>query len=143
MIRVMCFGTFDILHPGHVAFLTKARKLGDELYVVVSRDARRRALSGKTPIHTQKERMLVLAALRSVTRVLAGHATDPLFQIKKIKPAVIVLGHDQVFGVDAVEAWAGKQKRPPHIVHMKAINRVRYSTTRIKSDLCNNNLRNA
>ena len=38
MIKVLVFGTFDIIHPGHVFFLNQAKKLGDFLCVVVSRD---------------------------------------------------------------------------------------------------------
>ncbi|MDL5503512.1 MAG: adenylyltransferase/cytidyltransferase family protein, partial [Candidatus Methanoperedens sp.] len=39
MVRVLATGTFDILHPGHLLYLSKARALGDELYVIVARDS--------------------------------------------------------------------------------------------------------
>lgn len=132
----MCFGTFDIIHPGHIAFLEAAARCGRELIVVVSRDARRKSLTGSAPVHTQSERMLVLQALKSVKRTVAGHATDLLFHVKKIKPDVIVLGHDQTYGVDVLVAWAASQKKSPQIVRLKPVRRSRYSTSRIKKTLC-------
>lgn len=134
--RVMCFGTFDILHPGHIKFLTAARKLGDELYVVVSRDARREKASGRLPVHTQAERVLMLGSLSVVTRAIPGAAKDILAVIRTHKPAIIALGHDQVYGVDVLRAWCAGQKNAPKIVRLRAFNRARYSTSRIKSAVC-------
>ncbi|MDQ5931619.1 MAG: synthetase [Patescibacteria group bacterium] len=137
--RVMCFGTFDIIHPGHIKFLTRARALGDELFVVVSRDERRAAIRGKTPVHTQAERVVVLSSLSAVTQALAGKKDDILAIIRKIKPSIIALGHDQVYGVDVLQSWCASQKNPPQIVRLPAYKRSRYSTSRIKEDLCPSN----
>jgi FAD synthetase len=137
--RVMCFGTFDIIHPGHIKFLTRARALGDELFVVVSRDERRAAIRGKTPVHTQAERMLVLSSLSAVTKAIAGKKDDILAIIKKMKPLIIALGHDQVYGVDVLQSWCASQKKPPQIVRLPAYKRSRYSTSRIKEVLCPSN----
>ena len=137
--RVMCFGTFDIIHPGHIKFLESVRNLGDELFVVVSRDERRAALQGKAPVHTQAERILVLTALSAVTEAVAGNKSDILVVIKKLKPAIIALGHDQVYGVDVLQSWCETQKKPPQIVRLPAYKRSRYSTSRIKEVLCPSN----
>lgn len=134
--RVMCFGTFDIIHPGHIRFLEAAARLGDELIVVVSRDARRATLSGKLPVHTQKERLEVLNALKVVWKAVPGTQTDILATIRKFKPQIIALGHDQVYGIDVLEHWMTRQKNPPQIVRLPAFKRSRYSTSRIKETLC-------
>ncbi len=134
--RVICFGTFDIVHRGHVHFLTQAARYGTELFVVVSRDDRRAALTGRPPVHNQKERIAVVQALRVVTRAVAGHPTDILYHIKKIKPQVVVLGHDQKFGVDVLQTWASAQKMPVKIVRLKPFQRTRYATSHIKKRLC-------
>lgn len=134
--RVMCFGTFDILHPGHIRFFDAAQKLGDELFVVVSRDERREKITGKRPVHTQKERMAVIDALKPVKQAVAGKRGDILAVVSEIKPHVIALGHDQVYGVEVLERWCASQVRPPHIVRLPAFNRKRYSTSRIKETLC-------
>lgn len=137
--RVMCFGTFDIIHPGHIKFLTAARKLGDELFVVVARDERRAKIAGRTPVHTQAERVLVLGAFKMVTKAVPGKKTDILAVIREQKPAVIALGHDQVYGVEVLEQWCAAQKKPPQIVRLPPFNRTRYSTSRIKAVLCPSN----
>lgn len=136
MTRVVCFGTFDIIHPGHIFFLTAARNLGDELYVIISRDERRAQLSGATPVHTQKERMLVVGATKSVTQVIAGDKTDILKALRSLKPGIIALGHDQVYGVALLKDWVEKQNPQPKIVRLGQHKRARYSTSRIKEALC-------
>lgn len=132
MKRVMCFGTFDLVHPGHVKFLRAARARGDELYVVVATDARRAALTHARPLFTQRERMNVLREMRSVTQVIPGHRTDMLAAVKKIKPQIIVLGHDQHFGVAELTAWCATQKPRPRIVRLSAFARDRYASSRLR-----------
>ena len=137
MKRVLCFGTFDILHLGHIYFLEHAARYGDELIVVVSQDKRSATLRGGiVPIHTQKERMALLSALACVDRAVAGHKTNLLFQLNKYKPSVVVLGHDQLFGVDLLQAWTKKQTYKPKIVRLRAHKRARYATSRIKAFVC-------
>ncbi|OGH61891.1 MAG: hypothetical protein A2848_02135, partial [Candidatus Magasanikbacteria bacterium RIFCSPHIGHO2_01_FULL_50_8] len=120
---VMCFGTFDIIHPGHVKFLAAARALGDELLVVVSRDDRRAALSGAMPVHTQRERIAVLDGLKSVTRAIAGKKNDILVVVRQHRPDIIALGHDQVYGISALQKWCEQQKNPPRVIRLRAFNR--------------------
>lgn len=134
--RVMCFGTFDIIHPGHIAFLEQSASYGDELYVVISRDDRRKKISGTAPIQSQKDRMTIIGALRCVTQVIAGNKRDILAVIKKIKPHVIALGHDQVYGIAVLEQWMARQKNPPTLVRLPAIKRSRYASSRIKQLIC-------
>ncbi len=134
--RVMSFGTFDIIHPGHIAFLSAAAKCGNELFVVVSRDTRRKKISGDLPVHTQTERISVLNALKPVTRAIAGSDKDILKAIKRYTPDVIVLGHDQVYGIEMLDKWIARQENPPKIVRLPAFRRGRFSTTRIKKVLC-------
>ena len=65
MVRVMASGVFDIVHPGHIHYLTEARKLGDELFVVVASDAiveRRK----QRPVMDQNARLTVISALKMV-----------------------------------------------------------------------------
>ena len=64
MTRVMCAGTFDFIHPGHLYYLTEAKKLGNELVVVVSRDSTANAFKGKKPVHSENERLIYVMDLR-------------------------------------------------------------------------------
>lgn len=68
---VLVGGCFDVLHPGHVIFLEKAKKCGDVLVVLLESDQKVRELKGlKRPVHTQIERAKVLSALKSVDYVI-------------------------------------------------------------------------
>lgn len=71
MVKVFVNGTFDILHPGHIALLNFAKSLGDELTVAIDSDDRVRSLKGPTrPINTQSERRLMLQNIKAVDHVV-------------------------------------------------------------------------
>ncbi len=68
---VLVGGCFDVLHPGHIIFLEKAKKEGDKLVILLESDEKIRKIKGEDrPIHTQKERALVLKALKYVDCVI-------------------------------------------------------------------------
>lgn len=94
MTRVLATGVFNILHPGHILFLKEARKLGDELVVIVSSDR----IAGKLKkgfVLPQEQRAEVVGALKVVDKVFIGDESDTLALLPVIKPDVIALGHDQ------------------------------------------------
>lgn len=91
---VLVGGCFDVLHPGHLIFLQKAKKAGDTLVVLLESDEKIKKLKGlNRPVHTQKERAIVLKALKFVDRVimLPNMKNDSDYQrlIKKIRPDII------------------------------------------------------
>lgn len=95
MKRVLVFGTFDLIHPGHVRFLKAARRRGDHLTVVVARDESVRKEKGRRPTFTLKERMEILHGIRWVDHVVAGDRVGEWSVIQRIKPDVICVGYDQ------------------------------------------------
>lgn len=95
MTRVMVFGTFDILHPGHIHFLQAAKKRGDYLIVSLARESNIHRIKGRAARHSEKERAGVLKSLRFVDKVVIGAERDYLGHILLQKPDVIVLGYDQ------------------------------------------------
>lgn len=94
MKTVMIFGTFDIVHHGHLNLFKQARKYGDKLVAVVGRDERVKTLK-QNPIHNEKERKYFLEQIRLIDTVILGDKKDVYKKIKEIKPNVIVLGYDQ------------------------------------------------
>jgi len=70
MRTVLTFGTFDVLHVGHVSILERARALGDRLVVGVSSDALNLAKKGRRPVYPEADRLRLIAALRCVDAVL-------------------------------------------------------------------------
>lgn len=99
----MIFGTFDIVHLGHLHFFQQAKKYGDQVIAVVSRDDRAEHIKQKKLVHTEKERKIFLESIRYIDRVLLGDKKDVYALIKKIKPDVILLGYDQIHFTDVLK----------------------------------------
>ena len=95
MKLVMCAGTFDIVHPGHLYFFSEAKKLGDKLIVVVARDETSERMKGKKPIHNEKERLEAVRSLEIVNQALLGRSGSIFDIVEEIKPNIICLGYDQ------------------------------------------------
>ena len=94
-VIVMTNGCFDILHPGHVAYLQGAKRLGDRLIVAVNDDASVKRLKGEErPINNVENRMNVLAGLGAVDWVVPFGEDTPARLIEKILPNILVKGGD-------------------------------------------------
>lgn len=105
-------GCFDLLHPGHVAYLEQAKSLGDRLVVAVNTDESVSRLKGPTrPINDTKQRMAVLAGLASVDWVVPFGEDTPAELIAEVLPDVLVKGGDykpdEIAGADTVAANGG------------------------------------
>ena len=98
MKKVVATGTFDIIHPGHIRFLEEAKKLGDYLVVIVAREKNVR--HKPKPVIPEEQRLRVVRALKPVDEAILGDEDDMFRPIERIKPDVIVLGHDQHFDED-------------------------------------------
>jgi D-beta-D-heptose 7-phosphate kinase/D-beta-D-heptose 1-phosphate adenosyltransferase len=96
MTTILVNGTFDILHPGHVAMLNTARSLGDCLVVCIDTDKRVRELKGESrPINNQIDRKIMLQNLKAVDIVEFFDSEKELITLIKLyKPSVMVKGSD-------------------------------------------------
>jgi len=92
---VLTGGAFDILHIGHLATLSEAKKLGDMLIVVIARNETVKRLKGREPINDEKTRLYFVNSLKPVDLAVLGDKGDPYKVINYIKPDVIALGYDQ------------------------------------------------
>ena len=106
-------GVFDLLHVGHVRYLSQARALGEALLVAINSDQTVRDLKGPDrPIFDQAERAEILAALRFVDYVTVFDDVSPRSLIAQLLPDVLVKGGDyqldQIHGREEVEAAGGK-----------------------------------
>lgn len=120
-VRVMTTGVFDLLHPGHIAMLEEAAKLGDELVVVLARDDSAEKEKHR-PITPEEHRRRMVEALKPVSRAVLGHRGDYYRIVEELKPDVIALGYDQKYDEKAVEETCAsrgvkvKVVRLPHYV---------------------------
>ncbi|RKZ51832.1 MAG: bifunctional heptose 7-phosphate kinase/heptose 1-phosphate adenyltransferase [Candidatus Parabeggiatoa sp. nov. 3] len=110
---VMTNGCFDIIHAGHIQYLTQARQLGEHLIIAVNDDDSVRRLKGNNrPINTLAKRMAVLKALECVDWVIPFSQDTPKDLICQILPDVLVKGSDyevhQIAGSDCVLAQGGQ-----------------------------------
>lgn len=112
-------GCFDILHPGHLSYLQKARSLGDVLIVGINSDRSVKELKGNLrPIFDQEERCELLSGLESVNFITIFDESTPRDLIKVILPDVLVKGGDwsleQIVGREEVEASGGRVVSLPY-----------------------------
>ena len=106
-------GCFDILHRGHVEYLSKAAAYGDVMIIGLNTDASVRRLKGPSrPVNDEKARAFVLAGLECVTAVVLFDEDTPYKLIKTVQPDVLVKGSDykpeDIVGYDIVTAKGGK-----------------------------------
>jgi rfaE bifunctional protein nucleotidyltransferase chain/domain len=109
-------GVFDLLHPGHVRYLSDARRLGDALIIGVNSDRSVRANKGDNrPINRADERVEILLALEFVDAVVVFDEDTPLDIITAIQPDILVKGADwgpdSIVGRDIVEQRGGRVVR--------------------------------
>lgn len=109
-------GCFDLLHPGHLHYLSEARDCGDVLIIGLNSDDSVRRLKGENrPVNSEKERALMLAGMNMVDAVVSFDEDTPLELIKYLRPDVLVKGGDyeidQIVGANEVKAEGGEVRK--------------------------------
>jgi rfaE bifunctional protein nucleotidyltransferase chain/domain len=129
-------GVFDLLHLGHIDYLSKAKDLGDFLVVGVNSDASAQTLGkgANRPIKDEISRSTIIASLRFVDMVIVFDEDTPYEIIKLVQPDVLVKGSDykpeEIVGYDIVTAKGGK------VITIDFL--PGYSTTAIEQKIKNN-----
>ena len=127
-------GCFDILHIGHVRYLSQAAQLGDALVVGLNSDTSVKTLKGsQRPINTQDIRKEMLLSIRAVDYVVIFDEDTPLSLIQTIKPHVLVKGGDwpteKIVGADFVLSNGGKVYSLPFVDGYSTTNLLKQITT--------------
>ena len=126
-------GCFDILHHGHIDYLSKASDLGDVLIIGVNSDSSVKKLEkgANRPIQNENDRALILSSLQFVEAITIFNEDTPLELIKAIQPDVLVKGGDwkeaDIVGADIVKAKGGSVISIPFVEG--------YSTTNIEKKI--------
>ena len=119
---VLATGTFDLLHYGHVYYLTEAKRAGGEdakLVVVVARDSTVERLKGSRPIIPENQRRAVIEALKVVDEAILGYEDmDMERTIEKIKPDIIAVGYDQAEIEERLRRYMEDKKLPIKVVRI-------------------------
>lgn len=128
MTRILATGTFDLIHPGHIAFLEEARKLGDELFVIVSRDSTIK--HKQKPAIPEKQRLAIVSSLKPVDCALLGSEKDMFEPLREIRPDIIVLGFDQHFDEKDLSEELEKRNLHAKIIRLSQNTDFELSSTR-------------
>jgi len=113
-------GVFDLLHRGHVEYLSRARELGDILILGLNSDISVRKIKGPgKPLVKEEDRAIVLAGLSAVDYICLFDEDTPLLMIEALIPDILVKGGDyqinEIVGKDIVEKNSGKVVTIPSI----------------------------
>lgn len=93
-MKVMVFGTFDTLHPGHLFLLSEAQKRGT-VYAVVAQNSTVETIKGKTPLQSLEHRMAAITQQYPNIIVVPGHLQDYAQPIRAHAPDLLLFGYDQ------------------------------------------------
>ncbi|MGQ9564984.1 MAG: adenylyltransferase/cytidyltransferase family protein [Candidatus Bathyarchaeales archaeon] len=119
---VLASGVFDLLHLGHVKFLEEAKRAGGknaELIVIVARDGTVAKRKGEKPIMPENQRRALVEALKVVDEAILGFEDFSIEKVvSRIKPDIIVMGHDQESMARAVEKVIAEKDLPIKIVRI-------------------------
>lgn len=132
MKKVMIFGTFDVVHCGHIHMFREAKEYGDILIAVVGRDVNIERIKGIGPMHNETERKIFLEQIKLIDEVIMGDKTDVYKVIKENKPDVIALGYDQKVYVDKLADAITEFGLNTKIVKLSAYRPNRFKSTKIK-----------
>ena len=130
-VLVFTNGCFDILHLGHVDYLSKAKDLGDKLIIGLNSDKSVKRLKGETrPINNEKTRATILAALQFVDAIIVFEEDTPENLIHKINPNILVKGGDYnietIVGADFVIKNGGSVEIIPLVKGFSTTNLLNY-----------------
>ncbi len=109
-MKILTFGNFDFIHPGHVHYLEFAKKQGGELYTVVASDEISEKIKNRKNIFNQNQRIKYIKNLKISDKVLKGSNKNPFKILIEIKPDIIVLGYDQKAPIKNIKALLPKCK---------------------------------
>ena len=132
MTKVLVFGSFDHLHPGHFYFLLEAKKYGDELIVILGRSKTIKEIKGKEPKYTETERLDHLKLTGIPSKILLGEIDDKYKLIEKINPDVICIGYDQNSFTNDLKDELKKRKLAPKIIKLKPYKEHIFKSSKLK-----------
>ena len=133
--KVIAFGSFDILHPGHLLYLRKAKRFGGKLIVIVARDNSIKKLKGRKAALDENARLEIVKSLRIVDKALLGssfRSEEGMYGIiERVKPDVIAVGYDQKLDIMRLKEWLRRKKMRVRIVRISSYHK-KYKSSGIR-----------
>tara|TARA_Y100000310_G_C20612444_1_gene778748 strand:+ start:133 stop:549 length:417 start_codon:yes stop_codon:yes gene_type:complete len=129
MTKVICFGTFDLLHLGHLNYFQQAKQHGTHLTVVIATDETKER-EGKPTIFSEQERLQLVKSIKLVDQAVLGYPDDHFKIIQEIQPDVLCLGYDHKINENNLRISLAQLNLRPEIKRMQP-----YKPSQIKSSL--------
>ena len=137
MKTIMCFGTFDLLHLGHLHYFQQAKRHGDWLIVVIARDKTKKAQK-KEIIFSEKERLELVKGLRVVDEAVLGYPEDHFRIIEEKRPDIIFLGYDHKIEERVLAKELKARGLNPDIQRAKAFKLGKHKSTLLREKILKN-----
>lgn len=135
MKKIMVFGTFDMIHPGHEDFFRQARGLGENPYLIVSvaRDSAAKRHRGFAPQFSENERLEALSRHPLVDKAILGDEEGYIAHITAEHPDIIALGYDQDGEyVEKLEDDLRSAKLATRVVRLQAFRPETFKTSKLR-----------
>jgi cytidyltransferase-like protein len=132
MKKVMVFGTFDIIHPGHIHMLKEAKEYGDFLIVIIARDETVRQVKKHQPLNNELARRSAVESLGIANRVRLGHLDNKHDVLKEEKPDIVALGYDQQHFIEHLENALEDYVK---IVRLAPFHEDKFKSSKLKTEL--------
>lgn len=129
---VMLFGTFDMVHEGHLNLLAQARKLAGEkgeVIVSIARDVNVKRIKGKAPRNNEMHRRQLVKKTKLANKVILGALKNYFAKIKSLQPDIIALGYDQIAYVDALKKDLKRAGMETKVVRLKPYQSAKFKTS--------------
>jgi FAD synthetase len=118
-MKILVFGTFDILHAGHENFFGQAREFGENIIAVIARDKTVEQIKGRKAHNHENVRLKNLKKTGLATKVMLGDLKDKYKAIKKVQPDIIALGYDQHAFTMRLQKFLIDEKMKTEVVRLK------------------------
>ena len=130
----MCFGTFDLLHLGHLNYFEQAKQHGNYLTVVIARDETKRK-QNKNILFSEEERLKLIQSLKIVDEAVFGNIDNHFKIIIEKKPDVICLGYDHAISERVLTEKLTSLGVKAKVLRMQSYKEGKHKSSRIRRDL--------
>lgn len=135
MKKVLVFGAFDVIHPGHIDFLKQAREHGDYLVVSIARDSYIKEWKGKVPIHTEVQRRQYVIETGLVDEAVLGDEVPGTYSlVRRLRPDVVCLGYDQDLFREDITAWLERNAPDTEVATLRPYKPETYKSSKLNAD---------
>ncbi len=134
---VLAFGTFDLLHPGHLQYLKRAKELGSKLIVVIARDENVKKIKGFYPSNSELHRLQLIKELKVVDNAVLGRKKEIFKTVLEINPDIIALGYDQRVDEKKLIQFLKENNCRTQIIRLSPFKPEIHKTSKIKEKIKN------